>query len=224
MKLLEYADRDMMMIDVANVLAGELGAALRGNDEVLLAVPGGSTPAPVFDSLCAADLDWSRVRVVPTDERWVPEEDGRSNAKLIRTRLLVDRAAAAEFVSLYTGDETPAAAEQALAERLAPLLPVHVMLLGMGTDMHTASLFPGAAGLEEALDPQAPPVRAVVAHGITEPRITLTLPVLEGALARHLVITGDEKRATLERARDVDDPRVAPVSALLAGTTVHWAE
>lgn len=224
MKLLEYPDRDMMMIDLANVLAGEIGAALRGNDAVSIAVPGGTTPGPVFDALCAADLDWSRVTVIPTDERWVPEDHDRSNARLIRSRLLTARAAGARFLSLYTGDDTPEAAEPALADALAPQLPLSVLLLGMGDDMHTASLFPGADGLADALAPDAPPAKAIRAAGAGEPRITLTLPVLTGALAIHLVITGEDKRQALIRAEGMEDAERAPVGALLSEATVHWAE
>ncbi len=224
MTLIEYPDRDMMMIDLANVMAGELNTALHAGGTVSLAVPGGTTPGPLFDGLCAADIDWSRVVVMPTDERWVPEDHARSNARLIRARLLTDRAAAAQFLSLYTGDGTPEEGADTLTERLKPHLPVSVMLLGMGGDMHTASLFPGAEGLAAALDPHAPPACPIRAEDAGEPRVTLSLPVLQGAMARHVVITGADKRTALERARMLNDPQIAPVSAVLAGATVHWAE
>lgn len=223
MKLLEYPDRDMMMIDLANVLAGEIGAALRSKDAVSIAVPGGTTPGPVFDALCAADLDWSRVTVIPTDERWVPEDHDRSNARLIRSRLLTARAAGARFLSLYTGDDTPEAAEPALADALAPQLPLSVLLLGMGDDMHTASLIPGADRLAEALDPGAPPLMILHAPSVPEPRITMTAQVLEKALFTHIVITGESKRAALERAARLDATE-APIRQVLSGATVHWAK
>lgn len=221
--LIEYPDREMMMIDLANVLAGELNSCLMRHEHASFAVPGGTTPGPVFDSLCAADLDWSRVHVMLTDERWVPEDDPRSNTALVRERLLVERAAAAVYVPLYTGAERP---EDAIAEvggALVDELPISVMLLGMGADMHTASLFPGAEGLADALDLHAPPVAAIRAPGAGEPRLTLTLPVLKSAMARHIVITGAEKREALDRARGLP-PEEAPVGAVLSGATVHWAE
>lgn len=223
MTLIEYPDREMMMIDLANVLAGELNSCLMRHDHASFAVPGGTTPGPIFDTLCAADLDWSRVHVMLTDERWVPEEDPRSNTALLRKRLLVERAAAAVYVPLYTGAETPEDAVAGVGGALGAELPISVMLLGMGADMHTASLFPGAEGLAEALDPHAPPIAAIHAQGAGEPRLTLTLPVLKGAMARHIVITGDDKRAALERARSLP-PEEAPVGAVLSGATVHWAE
>ena len=223
MNLIEYPDREMMMMDLANVLAGEIGAAARGHEHVSLAVPGGTTPGPMFDGLCAADVDWSCVHVLPTDERWVPETSARSNARLIRKRLLVERAAAATLIPLYADAEAPEDVLDELIERLVPEMPISVLLLGMGADGHIASLFPGADRLAEALDPDAPPLMAMRAPGAPEARVTLTLPVLKGAMSLHILITGPEKREALERAQGAD-PAEAPVAAVLPDATVHWAE
>ena len=221
MELIEYPDREMMFIDLANRLAGELGDCLRNHEFASFAVPGGTTPGPVYDDLCAAELDWARVHVILTDERWVPEDDGRSNARLLRERLLVDRAAAATFVAVPREGE-PEDAARALSERLAPELPISVLLLGMGADMHTASLFPGAEGLEAAMASSAPPALAIRAPGAPEPRVTLTRPVLDGAMSKHILITGEEKREAVERARRLG-PREAPVAAVWDEALVHWA-
>lgn len=95
MELIEYPDRELMMLALADRLASEIGGFLRQQDRVGLAVPGGSTPGPVFDALAGLHLDWDRVDVVLTDERWVPAGSARSNARLVRARLLVRQAAAA---------------------------------------------------------------------------------------------------------------------------------
>lgn len=223
MNIQEYADRDMLAIDVANALAGELEAALLHNDIVALAVPGGTTPGPIFDNLCAADLDWDRVRVLPTDERCVPAESDRSNERLIRERLLTNRAAAAEFVPLFIPGKSPEDILPEIEALIAPVLPLSVLVLGMGDDMHTASLFPGMAGLDAALDGDAPPLAVARPQSQSEPRITLTAPVLNGALSKHLVIFGPKKRDALERAMSLP-PEEAPIAAVLDGITVHWAE
>jgi 6-phosphogluconolactonase len=102
-------------------------------------------------------------------------------------------------------------------------LPVDVALVGMGTDGHVASIFPGGDHLAEALAADAPPVLPMQAPGAPEPRITLTLPVLREAFALHLLITGADKRAMVEGARGAD-PMDLPVAALLKSATVHWAE
>ena len=221
MDLIEYADSEAMMIDIAGTIAGELRQALSSQNAVSLAVPGGTTPAPIFDSLCGVDLDWARVNVMLTDERWVPEDSERSNGRLVRRHLLTDHAAAARFMPFYTGDATPEDGLDALETALAPHLPLSVCLLGMGADMHTASIFPGADRLQDALHGAAPlvPMRA---DGAPEPRITLSAAVLRDAMCRHIVITGDEKRAALERAQQLR-PEEAPVAAVLRGATVHWA-
>ncbi|KQB97878.1 6-phosphogluconolactonase [Loktanella sp. 1ANDIMAR09] len=222
MKLVEYPDAEMMMMDLADKLASELSSALRANDTASLAVPGGTTPGPIFDSLCAVDLDWARVQVMLTDERWVPETSERSNTRLLRERLLTDRAAAATYLPLYADAPTPEEKLPELAANLSPALPLTVALLGMGADMHTASIFPGADQLDLALQGSDRLV-AMRAPGAPEPRITLSAAVLNAAMSRHIVIVGGEKRAALEKARHLS-PEEAPVAAVLNGATVHWAE
>jgi len=101
-------------------------------------------------------------------------------------------------------------------------LPISLLLLGMGADMHTASLFPGADRLKDAMAPDAPILLPMRANGAGEPRITLTRRVLADAMEIHILIFGDEKRAVLERAQKMD-PMDAPISAFLANATVHWA-
>ena len=223
MEFVEYPDREMMTIDLANRIAGELNTCLFQHEWASLAVPGGTTPGPIFDDLSSADLDWSRVHVMLTDERWVPEDHERSNTRLLRERLLVDRAAAATYVPLYRPADTPEEVIDELADAIRPEMPISILLLGMGADMHTASLFPGADRLAEALDRNAPPLMAMRAPGAPEPRITLTAPVLEGAMTTHVVITGAEKRAALERARRMT-PSEAPIAVVLKDAIVHWAE
>jgi len=217
----DYPDAEMMMMDVADTLASELKSALLTHDRITFAVPGGTTPGPIFDTLSAVRLDWARVTVLPTDERWVPPDHARSNARLIRERLLTGPAAAAAFQPLYA-EGSPEEALPALSEEVAALRPVNVMLLGMGADMHTASLFPGAEGLEAALDPQAGSLAVLRPEGEPEARVTLTAREITGAMSVHIVITGEEKRRAAERAARLS-PREAPVHIALAVGTLHWA-
>ncbi|MFN4057729.1 MAG: 6-phosphogluconolactonase [Roseinatronobacter sp.] len=222
MDLHTYPDRDMLMLRLASRISSELGETLRAQGCATLSVPGGTTPGPIFDILSGVDLDWSRVSIVLNDERWVPEGHPRSNTTLLRERLLVGRAAAAIYVPLYTDHPTPDTALDVLAAGLRPHLPISVLLLGMGADMHTASLFPGADHLAKALAPDAPPVMALRAEAAGEPRITLTAPVLQAALRIHVLITGDEKRVALERAQTLP-VAAAPIGCVLRQAMVHWA-
>jgi 6-phosphogluconolactonase len=223
MKLETYPDREFLMLGLANTIAGQLADFLRREGRATLSVPGGTTPGPIFDTLSGVDIDWANVAVVLNDERWVPETSERSNTRLVRERLIRGRAAQARLVPLYAPAEEPEEMLQALEDGLRPHLPISVLLLGMGADMHTASLFPGADRLDEALSPQAPILLPMRAEAAGEPRITLTVPVLRGAFNIHILITGDEKRAALERAMTLT-PQEAPVRAVLDNATVHWAE
>lgn len=222
MEFIVYPDRELLMLGVADRIAAQLGAALRRKDTVSLTVPGGSTPGPVFDMLSGVALDWARVHVVLNDERWVSEDNPRSNTALLRRRLFQGNAAGARLIALHAPGATPEEALVDLTAGLAPHLPLDVALLGMGEDMHTASLFPGADNLAAALADDAPPLMAMRAPGAPEPRLTLTAPVLRGALRLHLLIAGPQKRAALDRARDMA-PTEAPVQAILSDATVHWA-
>ncbi|MFN3577216.1 MAG: 6-phosphogluconolactonase [Tabrizicola sp.] len=223
MKLETYPDRDLMMLRLADLIAGQLGDFLRREGSATFSVPGGTTPGPIFDTLSGVDLDWARVAVILNDERWVPESSERSNTRLVRERLIRGRAAQARLVPLHAPAERPEDVLEALADGIRPHLPISVLLLGMGADMHTASLFPGADRLSEALAPDAPILLPMRAEAAGEPRVTLTAPVLRAAFNIHILITGPEKREALDRAMTLT-PAEAPVRAVLDKATVHWAE
>ncbi|MBC7738990.1 MAG: 6-phosphogluconolactonase [Candidatus Saccharibacteria bacterium] len=222
MKLAHYSSRDTLIQSLAEAMAGELRGALR-KGPATLSVPGGTTPAPVFDALAGMDLDWDRVAIVLNDERWVGEGSDRSNTRLLKARLLVGPAAAATLVPMYMDLPTPEDGLQALAASITPHLPITVLLLGMGNDGHTASLFPGADLLAQALADDARPLMALRAAAAGEPRITLTARVLKAAKHIHILITGAEKRSSLERALQLPATE-APVQVVLDQATVHWAE
>lgn len=223
MKINEYPDREFLMLSLANTIASELADYLRREGKASLCVPGGTTPGPIFDTLSGVDLDWANVSVFLNDERWVSEDSPRSNTRLLRERLLVGKAAAANYVPLHKDAEMPEDVLDELIEGVKPHLPISVLLLGMGDDMHTASLFPGADRLEEALSDSAPLLLPMRAAGADEPRITLTAKPLKGAISTHLLITGTAKREALERAERLPASE-APIRAVLANATVHWAE
>ena len=217
-----YPSRDALMAGLAATIAAELRAALTLGPATL-SVPGGTTPGPVFDALSETDLDWSRVAVLLNDERWVSGDSPRSNTRLLRERLLINQAAAATLIPLYAEAPQPEDKLAELAQAIAPHLPISVLLLGMGADMHTASLFPGADKLAQALAPDAPILLALRAQAAGEPRITLSARVLNAAQHIHILITGPDKRDALNRALTLT-PTEAPVRVVLNQATVHWAE
>lgn len=222
MKMIEYANRDALMGDVAIALAADLRAALAQKDIVSFAVPGGTTPGPVFDALSATDLEWSRVHVLLSDERWVPESNPQSNAALVRKRLLTGHAAQAHFTPYFTAETDSDSAARNLSDQLSSLAPIDVLLLGMGADMHTASLFPGSDGLVDALADDAQMLLPISIAGQDVQRFTLTAPFLRSAKATHLLITGEDKRQAIGLAQTLP-PAEAPVQTVLPNATVHWS-
>ncbi len=192
---------------LARRVAEDLRAALSERGRASIAVPGGTTPAPFLSALATEAIDWSKVSVTLTDERQVPVGHPRSNQSLVSRYLLQGGASEAVFVPLLgDGSETAVAA----------LLPLDICVLGMGADMHTASLFPGTQGLAELLDLDgAHCIASVSPPGAEEPRITLTAHALGSARHTYLLIKGADKHAALERALVEDDRTAAPIRAIL---------
>ena len=211
-------------VSVSAALRRELEARPRAR----LLVSGGSTPAPVFRALSQAPLEWSRVDIALVDERWLLPDDPDSNAHLVREHLLRAHAAEARFESLTRPGRSidAAVADANLLARNAPAM----VLLGMGGDGHTASLFPHMRGLDDALA-SANAYVAVDATGCPGAgpwplRISLTPAGLEPAAARLLLLRGQDKRDVFERALAGGDPRDMPVRMAFRapGATlhVHW--
>jgi 6-phosphogluconolactonase len=218
-----YPNAADMMQSLSVELVTDLLGALAKNGKATLAVPGGSTPGPLFDLLSRADFDWTNVTIMLTDERWVSTDSPRSNTALVKNRLLVNAAASANYVALYKDGFEPEAGAVALSKQVEPYLPIDVILLGMGADMHTASLFPGAAELAWAQSPEAAAVVSMVpVTGDLEPRVTLSANVLESANRTHVLILGDEKKAALMVA-ETADPYEAPIAQFLPNAKVHWS-
>lgn len=214
-----YTSREAASEGIAHQLATDLAALLAVQDVVSLAVAGGTTPAPIFDRLAHADLDWSRVHVMASDERWVPDTHERSNAQMIRAHLLTGNAQAAQFLPFFSPDLTPEEGAEALSSRITS---VDVILLGMGEDMHTASLFPDTDGLEAGLAADAPACVVMRPASQPEARISLSARVLNAAQRKHLAIYGAGKAEALAKALKLP-PKDAPIAAVLSDMQVHWA-
>jgi 6-phosphogluconolactonase len=223
----EYVDSAALAEGLASQVANDLRSTLEKKNRATLAVPGGSTPGPFLAALAAEELDWRRIAVCPTDERWAPPDDERSNERMIRKALL-DNGAAPDFLPYWRESLNPVEAVPVVAEAFAPYLPLDVCVIGMGTDMHCASLFPGGDGLAAAMDPKGTAVMAAIAApGAPEPRITLTAARLTEAGKLYLLIIGPEKRAALTGAKKEADALKAPVGAVLRRANkaqTHWAE
>jgi 6-phosphogluconolactonase len=213
----EFANGEELAQGLAGWTAERLRGGIAARGAALLIVSGGKSPARLFDVLSNVDLDWPRVTIALADERRVADDSPRSNARLVRERLLQNRAAAASFTPL-ADVRLPEDQELATASaRIANLpSPADVVVLGMGDDGHTASWFPGADRLAEAMDPAARQLVApIVAPDAPEPRLTLTGRVILRARAIALEIEGEGKLATFATALEPGPVEAMPIRAVL---------
>ncbi len=228
-QVLEFPDQEALLAKLTGQITEILKDALLERREATLVVSGGRTPEALFKRLSNVKLDWGRVTVTLADERWVPESDGDSNAAMVRRTLLQAAASKARFVPLYGGEETPEAGQEACQHALKSLTrPFDLVLLGMGEDGHTASFFPGAKKLKQALNPNPGKLcQAIRAPGAPQPRMTLTLPALLDARKLFLLITGEKKREVLKQALERGPVSEMPVRAVVhqraAPLEVLWA-
>ena len=217
---LEFADRHLCSRQLASDLAQVLNQALARQPRAALLLPGGSSPQVLLPQLAAQALEWGRIDLSPTDERWVASDDPRSNYRLLHAAL-----PQANCFDPCRGDSPQQAASQWQAQ-LAGWLPFAAVLLGMGEDGHFASLFPGMAGLSAALDENAEPA-ALPAWAPSEPwqRLSLNLSMLCQTGWLGLLVFGRDKRRLIETA--VAGTTQLPVQALLQNARVpvriYWA-
>jgi 6-phosphogluconolactonase len=206
-----YANGRALADAAAAGVAAQLKDALRTHGRAGLVGTGGRSPAPVYERLRAAKLDWARVVVTLSDERCVPADAPESNTRLLREHLLTGAGAKAHLIPLWPKPD-PAA--------LLALTPFDAVMLGMGEDGHIASLLPGDPDLQRNLDPAGEPLIVDVPAGLGSPplpRVSLTLKALLGSRAIFLLIAGGAKREVVERALGGED---LPVRALLRQSEV----
>jgi 6-phosphogluconolactonase len=213
-------------VRLAQDIAQRLVAAIQARGFAVLSVSGGKSPVALFEALRVIDIDWSRVRVTLVDERCVPCIHPDSNALLVQTHLLQDLAAKAQLVVMVTSTteplDSPAAQAKVAGLALSAAGSADVLVLGMGADGHTASLFPEAPNLADALDMRN--THSCVAIELANPpasapyaRITQTLVQILSSRYIVLPLTGADKLNTLQQAWKVANPAL-PISFVLQQT------
>lgn len=221
-----FDTRDQLNQTFAKEIAALLSAAIAEKGAATLLVSGGNTPKPLFACLSQIALDWSKVTISLVDERWVETSDDASNEKMLRAHLLQNYAAAANFIGLK---HPPGDAEQAVGDcqqAYQAIKPADVLILGMGTDGHTASLFPCSSQLAAGLN-LASGADFIATQPTTAPnqRMSMTLAAIVAARQVFLHLTGDDKKQVLEHALSKQDPLYMPIYAVAQQCTLQlrWA-
>ena len=222
-----FKSREEASLAAAKQIVAALTGRLNGQSKASLVVTGGSSPKLCYAVLAKIELEWSRVQLLLSDERWVPPTHEDSNERMVRDTLLTDCATEADLISLYNDSAT-------VAERCVELnaavnklsFPFAISLLGMGGDGHIASLFPDSDHLETGLQLDSTeffiPVNTAASP---HPRISMTMAALSRSDEIVLLFFGDAKREIYEKAKA--SSTAYPVSTLLfqnrAPVHVFWA-
>ena len=227
-----FETRDALNLALAADVVGALGEAVTARGGASLVASGGTTPGPLYDLLCKTAAPWERVTVTLADERWVGADNPMSNARLVRARLIRDRASRARFVGLKTAQAEPELAEAEVDAALRAIArPFDLTLLGLGENGHTASLFPHGQGLAAALnlaDPAlARAIRPVAPDDPLPPRISMSLAAILDSRRIVFLFTGEAKWAVYQQALEAGDVAAMPVRAVLhqsqTPVEVWWA-
>jgi 6-phosphogluconolactonase len=211
---------------LAGKVAEQLREAIERQNVATLVVSGGRSPVAFFQCLARQSLDWSRVVISLADERWVPIEHADSNAGLLKRYLLVGAVQQARFVSLY---QTTSSQEEAAAvadDLLGQLPPIDVLILGMGDDGHTASLFPDSPNLEQALALNSERrCWPMLAPSVPHQRLSMSRALLASARFKVLSVQGQSKLTTLRTALAGDDVAQMPIRAFLhTELDIYWCQ
>jgi len=228
-EILEFENTSALDIALAEQITAMLAADINATGSASLVVSGGRTPMGFFHLLSQQDLNWSAVTVTLADERWVDHRHQDSNEKLVRENLLINNAVQANFVSAKNAASDAVDGEADLEQSLAAIGRFTVVILGMGDDGHTASLFPDAEALALGLDMNSGRTAIAVTPPVApHQRISMTLPRLLDAQQVVIHISGAGKQAVLQAAREGDDIAELPIRAILhqqiAPLKIYWAK
>ncbi len=228
MQLQSFGDTSALNNDFAGRLVNILQQAIERRGEAYLVVSGGNTPKALFNTLSLAALAWNKVTVLLADDRWLDATQPDSNERLVKATLLQNNASAARFVSLYADTASAFDGVTEVLARISKLPTFDAVILGMGEDGHTASLFPCSKQLQSGLADDAAAVLAVEPQTAPYQRMSLSLPRLLNSRHIFLHLVGANKLAVLQRAMAEQDVLTMPIRAFLhhpvAQVTVMYSE
>ena len=225
----EFKSRNELALSLAARIGRLLSDGIVKNNRASLAVSGGSTPIELFETLSNLDLPWQQIIITLVDERWVAPNQADSNEQLVRTHLLKNKAATATFIGTKNSEVTATEGEKECEQQLLTVpRPFDVLILGMGNDGHTASLFPGAEKLGLATDMSSNKICMGI-DPLTAPheRMTLTLPAILDSRQIFLHITGQDKKDVVQAAMTEGARDTMPIRYILrqqaTPVSIFWA-
>ena len=227
--VLRFPTRLQMAARVADLIEARLAAAIAETGAASIAVSGGSTPAALYAELSRREINWAKVTAVLVDERWVSPGASGSNEDFVIRTLKQNRATQLNVVGMWSDVPQPADGLGEMEKRLTAVKqPFDVVVLGMGNDGHTASWFPNCDGLDRALCVAGPQVTSITAKqsdvtGDHLERMTLTFGAMKDAKTVCLLLAGDDKLATFERAHQDGPVADMPVRQMLSARADLWA-
>lgn len=213
----EYNSSEQLIQDMTVHIVRELNNGIAKQGFASIAVSGGKTPIPLFKCLSEQTLPWNKVYITLVDDRWVDDTNDASNEKLVLTYLLQNKAKLANFIGLKNSATNPFDGAELTQQKLTAIpMPFDVVILGMGEDGHTASLFPHANNLALGLDMQSGKT-VIGMTPLTAPldRITLTLPAILNSRNIYLHLVGENKKKVLENANHGKEITEMPIRAIL---------
>ena len=229
MDLLEFENTSALDAELVKKVVDLLAKAIEHHGSASLVVSGGRTPKGFFHLLSQEFLEWPKVTVTIEDERWVDADHKESNEKLVQENLLINEAHAARFMALKNLASSASSGEVSIGQDLSTIGRFTVVILGMGDDGHTASLFPGSKTLSAGLDMESGR-QCLAVQPLDAPyeRMSMTLPRLLDSEQIIVHVSGENKGKVLAMADAGEDPFELPIRAVLQQTTtpvvVYWAK
>ncbi|TMM43310.1 6-phosphogluconolactonase [Colwellia ponticola] len=228
-QLTTFSTRNKLDICLAESVSKLLEQAINLKGQASIAVSGGSTPQGFFKLLSHCDIQWSKVTITLADERWVAIDSKDSNTRLVYENLLQNKASAAHFFHLKQGESLNDKTLNELNIAVNKgLLPLDVLILGMGEDGHTASLFPCSEQISQGLaSDNNNALLSVLPKTAPYQRISFSFSALSQSKHIFLHLCGEQKQQVLTKALQGNDVFTMPIRAFLhhdtVKTQVYWA-
>lgn len=224
-----FENREDLIQELSNNIIKNLQDAIEQKNHATLIVSGGSTPKPLFEKLRQSKIEWKKVTIGLCDERWVEPTHKDSNENFVKTYLLQDEAKEAKFVGMYIDKIDIKEADIRCTQNIREsLYPFDVLILGLGEDAHTASLFPDNPKLEKAFDLNNKDLCIdIQPKDAPHKRMSLTLSAILSASHLYLHFEGKSKLSVYQKAINSKDLYKMPIGSILhqekKAVEVYWA-